>query len=346
METNLRLVATIILLLCTSATSADATKLQREAPASLYLTNIFFVSATQGWMLGSTSDTTYILYTKDGGETWTKQHETTVGLFDIKFVSDQVGWAVGSSGTVLHTSDSGVTWERQVSGTTALLAGLATINTNTAWIAGANGTMLFTENGGKTWTACKVNTNVSLSDISFADARHGIAVGYGVILLSNDGGKTWETKSSGEWRQLSSVLIVNECKGWITVGPIILRTTDGSKTLHESIPPSQGQVTGLSFVDAQRGWVAKSRGEEGDTAHIRKSGKLSSESFILSTSDGGISWQEQLHIKSEKDHDAWVTSIFFIDQSRGWVVGRNNLIYKTVDGGKKWNKTGTVVQLR
>ncbi|MBU0691429.1 hypothetical protein KKC97_14315 [bacterium] len=33
-------------------------------------------------------------------------------LYDVEFVTDEIGWAAGLHGTLLRTSDGGETWER------------------------------------------------------------------------------------------------------------------------------------------------------------------------------------------------------------------------------------------
>lgn len=330
-------VRVIVLALLLLATWKPAQSYQ-QAITSPDLTNIYFANVMQGWLLGSRNGVNSIYATGDGGKSWTEQYKTKVGLLRVRFANQLVGWVVGGNGTILHTSDGGSTWEPQVSGSAMLLTGLAIVDPNTAWVSGAKGTLLFTRDGGKTWDAAPVSTNVGISDVTFADPQHGLAVGYGIILSTSDSGNTWIIKSSSEWKHLSSVELVDACRGWIAVGPAVLRTDNGGNTLQALVPPSQGQVIGINFVDAQHGWVAKSRGEEGDVAHIKDLEKLSSESFILSTSDGGMNWHQMLHIKSEKDHSAWILDIFFIDLSSGWAVGRNGLLLKTVNGGKDWKK--------
>ena len=55
------------------------------------------------------------------------------------------------------------------------------------------GHIVMSPDGGKTWTqAERVETNVTLTSVSFADPQNGIAVGHeSVILRTKDGGKTW-----------------------------------------------------------------------------------------------------------------------------------------------------------
>ncbi len=57
----------------------------------------------------------------------------------------QVGWAVGAQGTILYTSDGGTTWTAMASGTTASLHGVFATTDGThdhAWAVGAQGTVL------------------------------------------------------------------------------------------------------------------------------------------------------------------------------------------------------------
>jgi len=304
----------------------------------LNLHKVYFVDELQGWILGSAKSEGLIIQSTDGGQTWQERYRCSEGLFNIKFANQKVGWVVGSNGTILRTSDGGSSWKRQTSGTNVLLTGLAVLDVSEAWVAGASGTLLYTNDGGVTWNKRKVDTHVGISDITFVDPKHGRAVGYGTILSTNDGGQTWELKSSGDWKQLSSVVFANENLGWITVGPVVLRTSDGGKTWGEILPPSQGQTTGLSFVDAQHGWVAKARGEEGSVVHIPGHDNLSSESFILSTMDGGVTWQNIFHLESEADHSAWVLNVFFVNRTKGWAAGRDGLILRTADSGKSWQR--------
>jgi photosystem II stability/assembly factor-like uncharacterized protein len=300
---------------------------------------VYFLNEHDGWILGSTSKESSIFQSTDGGETWQQRYRGSEGLYNIKFANTNMGWVIGSSGSILRTTDRGANWMRQKSGVDVQLTGLAVVDMNTAWATGASGTLLFTQDSGETWNRRDINSRVGISDIFFLDSEHGWAVGYGTILSTKDGGRTWELKSSGEWKPLTSVFFANPNLGWITVGPVLLRTSDGGKTWAETSPPSQGQLAGLSFIDAQHGWIAKSRGEEGSVVHIPGKDILTSESFVLFTSDGGQTWQTAFHVASQMDHSAWILNVFFINLTNGWAVGRDGLIMRTVDAGKNWQRT-------
>ena len=73
---------------------------------------IYFWDTSIGWACGSISSTPndkgVILYTDNGGDTWEEQHieNNCTALYDIDFVNDTTGWAVGSSGVLLKTKNS------------------------------------------------------------------------------------------------------------------------------------------------------------------------------------------------------------------------------------------------
>lgn len=311
--------------------------------SNVSLHKVYFVNDHHGWILGSTSKEGLIFESNDGGKTWQQSYRSSEGFFNIQFADNKIGWAVGSNGTILRTSDGGANWTNQKSGVKVLLTGLAVLDVNKAWATGASGTLLYTNDGGETWNRRDINSQVGISDIMFLDSDRGWAVGYDAIFSTVDSGKTWTAASSGAWKLLSAVVFANRNLGWIAVGPVLLKTADGRKTWVETFPPSQGQLAGFSFVDSQHGWVVKSRGEEGSVVHLPGKDRVSSESFVLSTSDSGHTWQTTFHIASEVDHSARILNIFFLNRTNGWVVGRAGLILRTEDGGKNWQKTNLVM---
>ena len=70
--------------------------------------------------------------------------------YGMQFVDASNGWAVGATGKILHTTNGGLNWTAQTSGTTQPLYSVSFINATTGFAAGAFGTMLKTVNGGAT----------------------------------------------------------------------------------------------------------------------------------------------------------------------------------------------------
>ena len=65
---------------------------------------------------------------------------TLLGLF---FHDPQLGWAVGSGGTILKTVDGGRKWKKVSSGTSALLTAVYFRDARRGWVLGANGTVRY-----------------------------------------------------------------------------------------------------------------------------------------------------------------------------------------------------------
>ena len=141
----------------------------RSGGGALRYCDLYAVSLTDantGIAVSSSDDLGYpgiILRTTDGGATWTEQFAngprqigawlgldfTGVDLISVSFSDANTGTVVGSGGTILRTTDGGVTWTKQSSGTTNDLWGVFFTDANTGTVVGSDGTILRTTAGGK-----------------------------------------------------------------------------------------------------------------------------------------------------------------------------------------------------
>ena len=105
--------------------------------------------------LDSPNDHIVLKITVNGGRTW-RSHllPYNVRLYDVVFdASRRHWWAVGSFGIILYSSDRGITWKRQASGSCAPLEKIefdaqGIIGT----ITGRDGTVLKSFDGGQSWS--------------------------------------------------------------------------------------------------------------------------------------------------------------------------------------------------
>jgi photosystem II stability/assembly factor-like uncharacterized protein len=132
----------------------------------------------------------HILYSDDAGQSW-QQASVPVSsdLNAVHFPTAQQGWAVGNDGVVLHSSDGGASWVRQLDGrqigeqVLAHYQALASAEPdNEQWEQFvAEGQRLLDEGADKPFL-----------DVWFVDARRGYVVGvFNLILRTLDGGRTW-----------------------------------------------------------------------------------------------------------------------------------------------------------
>jgi photosystem II stability/assembly factor-like uncharacterized protein len=75
-----------------------------------YFNDVFFTDFNNGTIAGSTFFGGTILRTTDGGQNWILQISNTGELSGVSFTDANNGWAVGDNGTILHTTNGGVSF--------------------------------------------------------------------------------------------------------------------------------------------------------------------------------------------------------------------------------------------
>ncbi len=113
-------------------------------------------------------------------------------------VNCDIGNAVGDNGIIIRTTNGGIDWETQVSGTTNQLTDVSFNNENNGIAVGIYGTILKTTNGGANWNLQLSGLTNWLYGISLYDNDNGIAVGWGGLIAKN---KRWRNflGSSNKW---------------------------------------------------------------------------------------------------------------------------------------------------
>lgn len=162
-----------------------------------------FIDREKGLITSTDGD---IYLTKNGGKNWESVWKTDKPIYNIFFIDKQNGWVVGGEGLLALTSDGGQTWTLVQTPTTSFLTSVFFIDKQTGWVVGHNGVILLTKNGGATWTQASIAglgaAPPPLTSVSFADDKHGVAVGgngtesfsstpSNIILTTTDGGQTW-----------------------------------------------------------------------------------------------------------------------------------------------------------
>jgi hypothetical protein len=114
------------------------------------LRDIHFINTSEGFAVSNVwNGQGGISYTTNGGVNWSSQM-FTYALLGVDFPAANTGWVVGANGTIMRTTDRGVTWNTQTSGTSSILWGVSFADSLTGYAVGDNGTILKTTNGGVT----------------------------------------------------------------------------------------------------------------------------------------------------------------------------------------------------
>lgn len=143
--------------------------------------------------------------TSDAGTHWKRRTLPSIpgsysAFYDIDFALPGHGWAVGSRGTIMRTTDGGRTWTKQASGTAKSLTSVSFTSARAGFVTGGDGLILHTSDGGAHWSRQTSGTGNLLTDADFVDAAHGWIIDCGsseypatdsTVLRTTDGGETW-----------------------------------------------------------------------------------------------------------------------------------------------------------
>lgn len=134
-------------------------------------------------------------------------------------------------------------------------------------------------------------------------------------------------------KNLRTVFFFDRLTGWAAgEGGLIYRTDDSGKNWTELpgavVPNGIVDVHRIYFADPRNGWMlGEMRSREGDE----------SQTVMLSTTDGGQIWQQQVM--------PGVMSFHFINSKVGWATGRNAGVFKTIDGGLHWKRIDSLTRM-
>lgn len=247
------------------------------------------------------SDGGKIFVTADGGENWGEVRAWTGNtdyVFDLDFLNDRIGWAVGLDG-VLKTTDGGNRWLMMAKETKEeAIAGRAIdfVDAKRGWLVGQYAKAMSTIDGGRTWTPISLplhgDERPHLWDVFFIDEREGWISGEeGTLFHTTDGGKTWSLRDLGI-PGVRSAPKLEQIRRGNKIDVIDAGERTPGLTLAE-----------VQFVDARRGWIV------GFFANIGRS-------LILRTIDGGATWTIDGEIEGEE-----LRCLFALDANHMWAVG-------------------------
>ncbi len=155
----------------------------------------------------------------------------------------------------------------------------------------------------------------------------------GVVARTTDGGATWVNlpieQAGLRVAALNSMHFIDKDHGWAagldsTGAGIVLRTVDGGASWTGAKVGFPQVPVPIFFNDPNKGWLGGSTPQSEDEPE-------GGPSSLLSTTDGGATWQAQRRLPTS------LSDIFFVDKTNGWAGGNKGAIYHTTDGGRTWD---------
>lgn len=268
-------------------------------------------------------------------QAWAKQRTSSLSwLHSLFFLDSQRGWAVGSKGTLLATTDGGKTWQSKPSSTDDVIRDLFFIDDQNGWMVVEvniyqlkNKTdprtyLMKTNDGGERWTRVNikgVDVDARLVRALFSNSGRGWVFGEaGTIYSTRDSGESWTKVQSPTRHLLLGGAFLDDDRGWIVgAGGTIIQTADGGDSWSKASTPQPNgypiRFNATSFVNNRLGWAVGSGGT------------------VCRTINGGRNWQVQTSGVTSDLFD-----VKFLDAVEGWAVGSEGTIIYTNDGGLNW----------
>jgi hypothetical protein len=120
-------------------------------------------------------------------------------LTEIASPHPESRWRAGAGGVVHRSTDGGLTWTRQQTGTTANFTAGSSPARDVCWLVGRAGTVLLSVDG-TTWQARSFPETADLVAVQAADARTAtVTTSDGRRFSTTDGGATWSRPSPQEF---------------------------------------------------------------------------------------------------------------------------------------------------
>lgn len=310
---------------------------------SNYLTGVFFVDQSTGWIIGGKSSwnspsNAIIMGTTNGGSSWTIQYTSHEDLNGLYFTDRHNGWIVGSTnpqveneGLILHTTDGGSHWAKDsIFGD---LYSVKFLNQAYGFLGGSGmsanaGVIHRTTDGGKSITDYALTGDMysatGVPDIAWADSNRGFCVTGELVFNTTNAGANWKQVFSYQesGRYLNHVSYLGGSSWLVSSSSVIFKTTDDGNSWDTSLvyqnllPYSQiwnvNDIVDMKFVNSNSGLVLIRPG------------------YVYLTADGGTSWTL---IEPTLQN---LNSIDLLSTTSLIVGGDGGRVFKSTDAGDTW----------
>ncbi len=179
------------------------------------------------------------------------------------------------------------------------------------------------------WNSETSGTNSILQDVFFIDQDYGWVSGGHIILHTTDGGNTWVEQPAPPVQIFyADIFFLDRMNGWACGNDAkIIHTTDGGNTWTTQPNPytfPNPILYDIYFANVDTGWAVG--GDHGTYP------TFTNRRIVLSTTNGGNTWNFQYSISNEKP----LIAAHFISKTEGFAAGEWGDVLHTTNGGNTW----------
>ena len=190
----------------------------------------------------------HILFSDESGKHWQQAAvPASADLTAVNFPTATQGWAVGNDGVVLHSSDAGATWQKQLDGRQIG----ALLDKHYTELANA-------QPGNEQWPQLAMEgqrlaeqgADKPLLDVWFANDKVGYVVGvFNLILRTEDGGQNWtpyqDRTDNPQGFHLNAIAFTGDALYIAGEQGLLLKWDDNSQRFTAVPTPYQGSFFGV-----------------------------------------------------------------------------------------------------
>jgi hypothetical protein len=298
-----------------------------QAAGPIDVQDVSFVSADQGWALGSGE----LVTTTDGGASWSRLPGPPAGAAHIRFASPEVGYAWSTAGPLWITTDGAASWRP------GGLAQVLSLETAAGWVWSIAGAQPYPDIwrapvGTTAWTNLGLTPDRSATLTVHGDVAYVVGQqGAGPIAPSLD-----VFASTQPARH--EALPCTQGQTYVPFAPLGV-STDGLVYLvcdvmnNQPSPPAQTQLA-YESVDEGSSWSADNpppQPPQGVTAVVgeRFAWNFGPDLYMLT----GHGWQVSL---TDRGHG--FSLVGFETNTQGLALGTNGYLWITRNGGTSWSR--------
>jgi len=237
---------------------------------------------------------------------------------DIQFIGTD-GWAVGSNGIILHTTNGGERWDLKKWGNISF-NDIHMVSEIQGFIAANNGAFLKTEDGGISWEVMRwENALNNFKRITFKGNNGIVSATKGTILQTDDRGKTWTLKKLKEAKReyvtdINNAYFGTGDKVWLACDAGLILFSENSGATWKQIRFKKFNYHDVWFKNRNTGLAVGSRG------------------MVITTKNGGSNWKVQ-KLPTPNINDLIVSGTTF------WAAGDSGMLMASNDQGLTWKGT-------
>ncbi len=292
---------------------------------------------------------------------WIAQNSgTNENLYDIEFLNEKTGWAVGDAGVVIKTTDGGANWINvpnpsiQYGG---LMWAIQPIDSEVVYAVAGYDFIMKTTNGGTNWDVLsgRPGSITAFKSLYFLNRDTGWFLGTNKVFRTYDGGKTldsfyapWFTNFDIYFKDINNGIFCSDGR--------VFKSVDGGENWFDTNVPVGGffYMFGKLGVAGDSVWVVGSSSpvfrstDFCDTWEIITPGQQiggycidfinaqtgfigRSLNNLIKTTNGGYNWYTQ---RTDPASLAFISSVAFANDTIGWYSCAVGRIYKTTTGGE------------